>query len=316
MPTIDKNQFLQALSGFTEISGEEAKEVCTLKQSFPYSQVLHALAARLSKDHKMSSHQHDLQMAAVYSADRSVLKEVMIQVPAAWPSSHEVSGIQHPEIPSTIAAEEKSPVEIALPSEDLADRVMKDLRRLNILKHNFENMVEENSHVIIEENSLESEDNENSETKRKLPPGRKPGNIKAHRIVELAKALEIESEEGVSDDSDRPQGVEDIIESLKVSKKKIIPDSEKQREQIEIIEQFIKAQPSISPAKSKTSAGSEDFNTIKSGEFGENVISETLVDILLQQGKKDKAVEVLKKLIWKFPQKKAYFAAQIEELKK
>jgi len=45
-------------------------------------------------------------------------------------------------------------------------------------------------------------------------------------------------------------------------------------------------------------------------------VSETLVDILIQQGKKDKAIEVLKKLIWKFPQKKTYFAAQIEELKK
>ena len=37
---------------------------------------------------------------------------------------------------------------------------------------------------------------------------------------------------------------------------------------------------------------------------------------IIKQGKKDKAIEVLKKLIWKFPQKKAYFAAQIEDLKK
>ena len=56
--------------------------------------------------------------------------------------------------------------------------------------------------------------------------------------------------------------------------------------------------------------------TIKSGEFGDNIVSETLVEILIRQGKKDKAIEVLKKLIWKYPQKKAYFASQIEELKK
>ncbi len=316
MPTIDKNQFLQALNGFTEISDEEAKEVCALKQSFPYSQVLHALAARLSKDHKMSSHQQDLQTAAVYSADRSVLKEVMTQAPAVWPSSHEVSGIQHPEIPASIAVEEKVSIESTGASEDLADEVMQDLRKLNILRHNFENMLEENSPVIIEEDALASEESDNAEKKRKLPPGRKPGNVKAHRIIELAKALENESEDGSNGTHGIEKGVEDIIESIKVSKKKISPDSEKQREQIEIIEQFIKAQPSISPAKSSPPADPEDFNTIKNGEFGENVISETLVDILLQQGKKDKAVEVLKKLIWKFPQKKAYFAAQIEELKK
>jgi predicted Zn-dependent protease len=55
---------------------------------------------------------------------------------------------------------------------------------------------------------------------------------------------------------------------------------------------------------------------IKSGEFGDHIVSETLVEILIKQGKKDKAIEVLKKLIWKYPQKKAYFASQIEELKK
>jgi hypothetical protein len=41
-----------------------------------------------------------------------------------------------------------------------------------------------------------------------------------------------------------------------------------------------------------------------------------LVELLLKQGKKEKAVEMLKKLIWKFPQKKSYFAARIQELKK
>ena len=55
---------------------------------------------------------------------------------------------------------------------------------------------------------------------------------------------------------------------------------------------------------------------IKSGEFGDNIVSETLVEILIKQGKKDRAIEVLKKLIWKYPQKTAYFASQIEDLKK
>ena len=86
---------------------------------------------------------------------------------------------------------------------------------------------------------------------------------------------------------------------------------------MEIIDHFIKAQPSISNAKDKPiNIPGGDLATIKTGEFGDNIVSETLVELLLKQGKKDKAVEVLKKLIWKFPQKKAYFAAQIEELKK
>jgi predicted Zn-dependent protease len=82
-----------------------------------------------------------------------------------------------------------------------------------------------------------------------------------------------------------------------------------------MIDQFIRVQPTISGTKDKQ-AVPEDLSTIRSGEFGDAIISETLVEILLKQGKKEKAVEVLKKLIWKFPQKKAYFASQIEELRK
>lgn len=108
---------------------------------------------------------------------------------------------------------------------------------------------------------------------------------------------------------------ETLIEEIKSSKKKIKPEGEKQKEQIEIIDQFIKTQPAISRPKPTVSMQTSDLSE-PSGQFGENIVSETLVEILLKQGKKERAIEALKKLIWKFPQKKAYFAAQIEELRK
>jgi antitoxin component of RelBE/YafQ-DinJ toxin-antitoxin module len=108
---------------------------------------------------------------------------------------------------------------------------------------------------------------------------------------------------------------ETLIEEIKSSKKKIKPEGEKQKEQIEIIDQFIKTQPAISRPKPTLPVQDNDLSE-PSGQFGENIVSETLVEILLKQGKKERAIEALKKLIWKFPQKKAYFAAQIEELRK
>ena len=48
----------------------------------------------------------------------------------------------------------------------------------------------------------------------------------------------------------------------------------------------------------------------------DDIISESLAKIFVNQGKKEKAIDIYKKLIWKFPQKKALFAAQIEKLKK
>lgn len=107
----------------------------------------------------------------------------------------------------------------------------------------------------------------------------------------------------------------DLIEEIKTTKKKIKLESTKQVEQNEIIDQFIKTQPSITRKPVAAPPESGDLSE-PSGQFGENIVSETLVEILLKQGKKEKAIEALKKLIWKFPQKKAYFAAQIEELRK
>ena len=107
-----------------------------------------------------------------------------------------------------------------------------------------------------------------------------------------------------------------LIEEIKSTKKKIKPEGVKQKEQIEIIDQFIKTQPSIPRPKAVATLAADNDLSEPSAQFGENIVSETLVEILLKQGKKEKAIEALKKLIWKFPQKKAYFAAQIEELRK
>ncbi len=90
------------------------------------------------------------------------------------------------------------------------------------------------------------------------------------------------------------------------------------KDQSEIIENFIKKEPSISKPKSanlKTDAQQEDLS-LDSVEIKEDLISENLAIIMEKQGKTQKAKDIYKKLIWKFPQKKAYFASRIEELDK
>ena len=321
---------------------DEAEKILSLKETYPYSQVLHALAARLSKDHGLPSRQSELQLAAVYASDRAVLKEIMTRVVETWPASNEVTGLKHPETPESIVTHQSHDE----PTEDLAEELLNDLHRLNELRHNFESMFIDTENTTIrhyetppvvgeeEEEVEKTPENEEikaePEEKEALTPKKKTsakkrssGKSKAQRIVELAKGLQTEEadNESLSDEEEDKKKEEsqgnDIIKEIKSSKKKLNPETDKQREQLQIINQFIKAQPSIASIKDKSVAIAHgDLSSIKSGEFGDNVISETLVEILIQQGKKDKAIEVLKKLIWKFPQKKGYFAAQIEDLKK
>lgn len=269
---MDKKQLTDLLNHYTDSSTEEATKVISLCDQYPYSQLLHALAARVSKDHNLTNQQEILQSAAVYSTDRSVLKEI-------------VSGTAVPYVKPEKATPVSTVSDITITAEkdsiDYAEAVLKDLKRLHELKHNFEEL------VTAFENGIP----EVPEKKAVRKPIGRP-----------KKTVEVKADP--------------LIEEIKTNKKKIAPENEKTKEQIEIIDQFIKAQPSIT-AKSRsemTTAG--DLTEVKNGEFADNVISETLVEILIRQGKKEKAIEVLKKLIWKFPQKKTYFAAQIEDLKK
>jgi hypothetical protein len=74
---VEKERFIDVLRHYSKITEEEALRVVSLRERYPYSQLLHALTARVSKDHDFINHSKELQLAAVYAADRSVLKEVM-----------------------------------------------------------------------------------------------------------------------------------------------------------------------------------------------------------------------------------------------
>jgi predicted Zn-dependent protease len=156
--------------------------------------------------------------------------------------------------------------------------------------------------------------------KETSPPPLSPAKSKKARIIEMARAMsngssgELQSKKKRLDKDGNP--VDELMAQIQRSKDEIVPENEKQKQQIEIINQFIRVQPSISSPRDRAASAAGDLTPVKSGEFGDHIVSETLVEILIKQGKKDKAIEVLKKLIWKYPQKKAYFASQIEDLKK
>ena len=82
----------------------------------------------------------------------------------------------------------------------------------------------------------------------------------------------------------------------------------------DLIDKFIADAPSITPGKA-VKENQSDLSKASS-ELKEDLVSENLAIIFAKQGKASKAIEIYKKLIWKFPQKKASFAARIEELKK
>lgn len=304
---MDKNQLVSLLNHFSGSTADEAVEVNALAGNYPYSQLLEALAARVSKDHQLKDHQVTLQRAAVYSTDRSVLKQIMTAVTEV---SQADEGVAQESLQQEPVLSQKGPSQIPT-NTDYADEVIHDLERLQELKHNFEALFDQDGVALpVVKPAITKPEKEKKISKKE-------------RIIQMARELEKNSEAPAATDSipakkkaKKSTELDPIVSEIKATRKKVQPESEKTKEQIEIIDQFIKTKPHLVPSAATAEENPDLASTLKSGEFGDHIVSETLAEILIRQGKKDKAIEVYKKLIWKFPQKKAYFAAQIEDLRK
>jgi hypothetical protein len=86
---------------------------------------------------------------------------------------------------------------------------------------------------------------------------------------------------------------------------------------VDLIEQFIKVNPTIQPRIEIFPVQAEHFRTgDEQVNDNDEFITETLSRIYLKQGHYQKAIDSFKRLSLKFPEKSVYFAQQIEEIKK
>ena len=107
---------------------------------------------------------------------------------------------------------------------------------------------------------------------------------------------------------------DDLIESIRRKEKKEILDAEK-RAHNDLIKEFSKKEIKLATIKEIEANKNNENLATASTSLNEGLISETFAAILLQQGKKARAIEIYEKLALKFPEKRAYFANLIEKSK-
>jgi tetratricopeptide (TPR) repeat protein len=376
---VDKQSFIALVNNYTNTSPKDAAALAAIQKKYPYSQLIHTLVSRSVNDQKINGADKFIQHAAIYAADRSLLKEVLTS-----------SILIRKEVKSAVLKSEENNIRIntsvKIVDEDVENlspaALRKDLKKnlgtLARLMKQFEKefpqaikvelppltnakkpstKTESETKIVDEVSATEKLESKVPKkkvvTKKTAPKKRstkKVANKKskstpvkktvkkvvAKKVVKtksVPSVEKIEQKKTITKTLQKTAANKSIIEtspitdensealiaSIKTNKQPIAPENKKQKEQIKIIENFIKVQPRLSAKKRSTSEDNipeEPDLAARSVEFGDSIISETLAEILIQQGKKEKAIEVLKRLIWKFPQKKTYFAAQIEELKK
>lgn len=294
---MDSSRFNLLVKNFTNLTRDEYAEVSTLSKLYPYSQVLHLIHSRAAKDLQYNEQTALLHQSAVYSTDRGVVKWVM-----TTPRQGRVKA------PAALAVPQSPPdVQIVLQVQATPE--------VQILTEGQAMPVKEVGQLIQPVISPEPEvvtlsgDALRKDLLHELKRLQKLKHDFEASVEEFQKsnAQEFETKPKPKEGATIP-----LLEEIKSTRKKLKVESPRQKEQNEIIDHFIKAQPTI--PKANPLEPSTDLSE-ESSALNDTVVSETLVSILLKQGKKDKAIEVLRKLIWKFPQKKSYFAAQIEDLK-
>jgi len=162
-------------------------------------------------------------------------------------------------------------------------------------------------------------ENKGREEEISLTSGEKqeiPAEIPDEETIE--KVTEDQKSEGYEvDEEEDPAVIKDFLEKISAGSEEYpSPKKLKKEEQVEIIERFIQSEPKIKNIKTAQALREREDLSAPSVKFKDDIVSENLANIMKNQGKTEQAIDIYKKLIWKFPQKKTYFASQIDELKK
>ncbi len=115
-----------------------------------------------------------------------------------------------------------------------------------------------------------------------------------------------------------PLHTTDYFASLGIKSSGEIQPSDKLGKQLKSFTEWLKTMKKIHSDQLPPLSGQTDISIQKLAEKSNQedvVVTEAMADVLLQQGKSEKAIEVYKKLSLLNPSKSAYFAAKIDQLK-
>lgn len=318
---MDTNRINYILNNPSEATSDDLLQLENEISQYPYAQFLHVLNAKVKHLMNVDDKNQKLTTAAIYSSDRSALKKVILEKDYFRINEEIVPFQDLPtfELENPIYHEQS--LDDSLEANDSAtifDEVLKNLERLKSLRKQFQFL--ELDDEPIPEGFIEAQKENKPEKKKKKSPPTNTKTVAPPKVdVKKEEAKKKKLDEILEKDEKIDIQVNEYFLRELEEKKEEKEQSDKNVAQIEIIEKFIEEQPSIGSLKKEIEKSQDQINkdlSERSTSFGDDLVSENLAVILLKQGKRERAIDIYKKLIWKLPQKKAYFAARIEDIKK
>lgn len=300
---MERERFNTLLQDPTKITNSDIKALNEYRKKYPYFQGLYVVVAKALQQREHPKTDAFIKKAAIYSANRSYLKQ-LIEGDFAFAPQPEVKDEQ-----PTPKAETKLESKVEKPTKAPETK---------------EKATEANTERPVEE-PQKAKVKEEEEPKAEAPkPVEKPvpkPEDKSEELDELkATKLRIEAllrGELPSDPEEAPADTKTTPETESTPQKSTEKKTQK-NSQVEIIQKFINTDPRFD-AKSKGNPYEEtepqEDLALKKLKNQEEFYTETMAELMVKQKKYKKAIHIYEKLGLKFPKKSTYFARQIEKVK-
>ncbi|MEN1783958.1 MAG: hypothetical protein AAGF77_02365 [Bacteroidota bacterium] len=273
----------------TVLSPGQTRELETILEAYPFFQAAHALHLKGLKNLESYKYDAALKRTAAHTTDREILFEYLNS--RTFDQNHIANSISERKTPlaeTTIVSEEISPNPEAA--------VFLGGSEEEPLPQNLEDAEKILDPTLFNDPSLETID---------------------------AKTDEVDNEQQ-SEPEETPSFAENekhsFLEWLQLAQRQANPEqtvapeqSIAKRKKFELLEKFIETNPKIVPQDNLSNkVNISESTTINKDEL----MTETLAKVYLEQRKYKKAVQAFKILSLKYPEKSSFFADQIEAVKK
>lgn len=309
---MNKQEFLHIITHPSDISPKEAEALEEMTVNFPYCQLAHVLLAKNAHDKNHMMALQRLKTAAVYSGSRTALKNliysenqwhsspsrVLESMFALVPENNEDINIEPTPLPYSEPSVPFIPLSLEQEITEVASKWSNITENESVLSTSSTETTPEVNKPVENSvlNELKATIEELQRTKRELAAQKQK--------TEQAHAESESSNTGTAEDNAASKGVS-------FSEK---PD---RKAQIELIDKFIVSNPRMPQANEMIQSGSRLGDLASdSSRIDETLVSENFAVILTRQGKINKAIEIYRKLILKYPEKSSYFASRIDSLEK
>ncbi|RPA67925.1 hypothetical protein EF405_13310 [Cyclobacteriaceae bacterium YHN15] len=313
-------QLLGIIKNANHLSKDDFNDLIRIHETFPFFQIPKVLLAKYEFAKTSGNSKELLPWASITSPDRAWLKKMVetstpfeqliekiedqmdasIAQKRTEPNNNFIDDLEDQLIPEPQKKSTNKDLTATLRKlgEDLALSKMKALEKLEKAeKKSTESQIEKETQDLAESENTSATVTATTPIEPQTPP------VTVNEMVEKE----------VPEIKKRKVNKDELIESIRRKEKKEILDHKKQ-EQIDIIKAFSKKEIKLATLKELEGQKKQDDLSEKSTKLNPDLITEAYAKILVKQGKNNRAKEIYKKLMVKFPDKNTYFAELLKEL--